>query len=166
MLQHRFPFPGGILETGPDIEWRRDYRTNVIGETRYFRLIPYLDVRRAGDHKVIWDLNRQQHLVVLAQAFLFTGRREFLDEIERQIESWFDDNPYMRGINWTSSLEVAFRALSWMWVLHLIGSHLHQRTIRQLAVGLYQHGRYLENNLSIYFSPNTHLLGKQWPFTR
>jgi hypothetical protein len=160
VLQHRFPLPGGILETGPDIEWRRDYRTNAISGTTYFRLIPYLDVRRAGDHKVIWDLNRQQHLVLLAQAFLFTGRKEFLDEIERQIESWLEDNPYMRGINWTSSLEVGFRALSWLWVLRLVGAHLNQHMSRKLAVALCQHGRYLEHNLSVYFSPNTHLLGE------
>jgi hypothetical protein len=33
----------------------------------YFRRIPFLDTSRAGDHKIIWELNRHQHLVVLAQ---------------------------------------------------------------------------------------------------
>src|ERR1035437_4461197 len=50
---------------------------------------------------------------LLAQAFLLTRRREYLDEAFRQIESWLDANPFLHGINWASALEVAFRALSW-----------------------------------------------------
>ena len=34
---------------------------------------------------------------------------------------WQAANPYGRGINWASALEVAFRALSWIWVYHLAG---------------------------------------------
>src|SRR5207248_733894 len=31
---------------------------------------------------------------------------------------------------------------------------------RRFLAGLYRHGVYLEQNLSVYFSPNTHLLGE------
>ena len=79
ILQHRFPMLGLELETGRNIEWRRDYLHNITTEPKYFRLIPYLDFSRAGDHKIIWELNRHQHLVVLAQAFQQTGRAEFLE---------------------------------------------------------------------------------------
>ena len=92
----------------------------------YFRRIPYLDVTRAGDHKSIWEINRHQHLVLLAQAYLFSGRQEFLDEIVRQVESWLAQNPFQHGINWASALEVAFRALSWIWVYHLAGRPLRR----------------------------------------
>src|SRR5262249_50989320 len=115
---------------------------------------------RVGDHKVIWELNRHQHLVVLAQAFRLTGRREFVEEIEIQLHSWLDSNPYLRGINWASALEVAYRALSWIWVYHLVGVELQPGIRRSTLRGLYWHAKYLENNLSIYFSPNTHLLGE------
>ncbi len=126
----------------------------------YFRRIPYLDAARAGDHKSIWELNRHQHQVLLAQAYLLTGRDEFPDEIERQLESWFRANPFPRGINWASALEVAFRALSWMWIDHLAGARLTAETRQRLREGLYRHGLHLDANLSVYFSPNTHLLGE------
>jgi hypothetical protein len=96
----------------------------------------------------------------LAQAWLFTGRPEFLDEIARQVPSWIAANPFQRGINWTSALEVAFRAMSWIWVLHLAGQALPASLVRTMVAGLYQHGCHLERNLSIYFSPTTHLLGE------
>ena len=158
--QHRFPLLGLEVETGAAIHWRRDYINGKESPADYFRRIPYLDAALVGDHKVIWELNRHQHLVLLAQAHLLTGRRAYLDEIASQLESWFAANPMHRGINWTSALEVAFRSLSWMWVDHLVGPQLGESGRRRLVEGLYQHAAHLEANLSVYFSPNTHLLGE------
>src|ERR1035437_8202461 len=80
ILRHRFPILGVTVDTGPVIDWRRDYLHGVSTGTPYFRRSPYLDFSRAGDHKAIWELNRHQHLPLLAQAFLMSGRREYLDE--------------------------------------------------------------------------------------
>ena len=160
ILLHRFPILGVTVETGPAIDWRRDYLNKVSTGTPYFHRVPYLDFSRAGDHKVIWELNRHQHLTLLAQAFLLTGRREYLDEAFRQIGSWLDANPFLRGINWASALEVAFRALSWAWLWHMAGSQMPDALRGRFLTALGRHGRYLEGNLSVYFSPNTHLLGE------
>lgn len=158
--EHRFPIFGGTLDTGPDIPWRRDQASGVETGLAYFRRIRYLETRASGDHKNIWELNRHQHLVVLAQAFLLGGDPANLHEIRAQLESWFAANPYHRGINWASALEVAFRAMSWMWTYHLIG----EKTIVEFRMKwlreLYRHGCHLEHNLSFHFSPNTHLLGE------
>jgi hypothetical protein len=97
---------------------------------------------------------------LLAQAYRLTERREYLDEIGNQLDSWLHTNPLQRGINWASALEVAFRALSWMWVDHLVGEFLGDAQRRRLLEGLYRHAFHLEANLSVYFSPNTHLLGE------
>lgn len=160
ILRHRFPIFGAEVETGEAIEWRRDYRNQIVTGLPYFRFISYLDVARAGDHKWIWELNRHQHLVVLAQAFLFTKDRRYLAEIEREIRGWFRQNPFQCGINWASALEVAFRAVSWTWILHLVGEELAPEVQMTLERGIYRHALHLENNLSVYFSPNTHLLGE------
>lgn len=160
ILRHRFPLLGCTVETGPSIEWRRDPISGKQTGLDYFRRIPYLDFERAGDHKIIWELNRHQHLVLLAQAYLLSGDQRFSDEIPVQLESWRQQNPYGRGMNWTSALEVAFRALSWIWVYHLAGERMSESFRRRFLSGLYAHGRYLEFNLSDYFSPNTHLLGE------
>jgi len=160
ILLHRFPLLGLEIDTGPEIRWRRDHVNDKETAADYFRRIPYLDPSLAGDHKLIWELSRHQHLVLLAQAYRLSERRRYLDEIGEQLESWFRANPVQRGINWASALEVAFRALSWMWVDHLVGACLGGARRQRLIEGLYQHALHLEANLSVYFSPNTHLLGE------
>jgi hypothetical protein len=160
ILEHRFRLFGYEIHTGPDIDWRRDYVHKRSSGTEYFRRIPYLDFPHIGDHKITWELNRHQHLALLAQAHLLTGRPEFHSEICDQIESWWTANPFLRGINWTSALEVAFRALSWLWVWHLTRERMAADFRRRFLESLYRHGCYIDRNLSIYFSPNTHLLGE------
>ena len=160
ILRHRFPVFGGTIETGPEIRWRRDYVHQIETGTPYFRRIPYLDFARVGDHKYIWELNRHQHLVLLAQAYRLTGRAEYLREAHTQVSHWLAENPPLRGINWTSALEVAFRTLSWVWLDALAGASLPDDFRKTFSNALYLHGCFLERNLSVYFSPNTHLLGE------
>lgn len=160
LLEHRFPLFGTTIETGSEIRWRRDYVHGKESSIAYFRRIPYLNFSEIGSHKFVWELNRHQHLVLLAQAFLFSRNREFIEEIFRQIESWLDQNPFPCGINWTSALEVAFRSLSWIWIFHWIAPEMPDAFRSRFLTCLYRHGRYLAENLSIYFSPNTHLLGE------
>src|SRR5256886_3486356 len=73
-----------------------------------------------------------------------------------------DLNPYPLGINWESSLEVAFRSVSWLWVYYLLADCplLPPDFGPVLSQGLALNGTYIERYLSTYFSPNTHLLGE------
>ena len=161
LLEHRFPLLGLEIETGREIAWNRDYVTGKQwAGSDFLRRIPYLDSSQVGDHKVVWELNRHQHLVVLAQAWLFTRDHTYLNEIEEVVIDWSARNPYARGLQWTSALECAFRVLSWLWVWQLAGSELSERSRRVLLESTWQHGLFLERNLSTYFSPNTHLLGE------
>ena len=135
--------------------------------------IPFLDFAVVGDHKVTWELNRHQHLVTLAKAQLLSGDNsgdndnndKYVRELTSLWRSWIKANPYPLGINWGSTLEVAFRSLSWIWVDQLLAAngecpHLLFELRSELAPALAFHGRYIERYLSTYFSPNTHLLGE------
>jgi hypothetical protein len=159
-LAHRFPVLGINIETGPEIDWRRDYVHGVSNPAPYFRQVKYLEFAAVGDHKIIWELNRHQHLVVLAQAWLQTRREDFLKEILGQLEHWLAANPFQCGINWASALEVAFRALSWIHVYHFAGAAFSPEFRQRFLTAIYHHGLHLDANLSVYFSPNTHLLGE------
>ncbi len=150
--------------TGPqkEIDWHLDAvhqkRTSLIPWYK----IDFLDFELAGDHKVIWELNRHHHLVALAQAWLFTRKEKYAREAIDQWYSWQRANPYPRGINWASSLEVAFRSLSWLWLRHLLEgwSAFPSDFPVDLQRALALNGRHIDRYLSTYFSPNTHLLGE------
>jgi hypothetical protein len=149
----RFPLLETLGNIADDYHWRKDYVHGIETKSKYFRLIPYLDATRAGDHKLIWEPNRHQNLVRLAAD-------DQIEEVVRQLTSWFKQNPFQRGINWVSALEVAFRSLSWIWIYHFAGDGFAPEFRDRLLNQLYLHGVHLENNLSYYFSPNTHLLGE------
>src|SRR5208282_6768920 len=96
-----------------------------------------------------------------AKAGLLSGDHKYARELTAQWRSWIKANPYPLGINWGSTLEVAFRSLSWIWVDHLLaGAEEYEGLRAELAPALAFHGRYIERYLSTYFSPNTHLLGE------
>jgi hypothetical protein len=158
--ERRISLLGYEIETEREVRWRKDYVHGRETPPVYFRRIPYLDFERAGDHKLVWELNRHQHLVAMAQASVLGGRAGFTQDIFAQLESWLDQNPVCCGINWASALEVAFRALSWIWLHHLLGDQAPPGLKARWLLALFHHGCYLEHNLSIYFSPNTHLQGE------
>ncbi len=160
VLRGRIPIFDTVIDYGDTMAWRRDPHRGTETPADYFRRIPYLDLAAAGDHKFIWEINRHQHLVLLAQAAVLADRDEYSEYVFRQLEHWWAENPFQHGINWTSALEVAFRAQSWIWIFHLIGARMSAEFRQRFLAELYRHGLHLEYNLSIYFSPNTHLLGE------
>ena len=161
--EHRFDLLGyEAVDYGAEIDWHSD---RVHGKRAPFKpwfQINYLDFAEVGDSKVTWELNRHQHLVTLAKAYRLTDDQNFAAELFRQWEHWHAKNPYPLGINWASSLEVAFRSLSWIWVYFLLADSpalpmvFRRSWLRSLAIS----GRHIEKYLSTYFSPNTHLLGE------
>jgi Heparinase II/III-like protein/Heparinase II/III N-terminus len=150
------------LDFGRDIDWHLDPVHHKRAPRLPWYRIPFLDFDRVGDHKIIWELNRHQHLVTLAEAWWFTKQDRYAAELLAQWHHWQRENPYPIGINWASTLEVAFRALSWLWVRYLlidcpaVPQSFHDDLLRALHV----HAWYIERYLSTYFAPNTHLLGE------
>lgn len=163
ICRHRFDLLGYLdLEYGPEIDWHLDAVHGRRAPRRPWFQIRSLEFAEVGDVKVTWELNRHQHLVTLAKAYCLTGEERFVAELLRQWYHWQEQNPYPLGVNWASSLEVAFRSLSWLWVRHLLGGcpAVPERFPSDLRRALALKGRHLERYLSTYYSPNTHLLGE------
>ncbi|PYX29072.1 MAG: hypothetical protein DMG80_15260 [Acidobacteria bacterium] len=149
------------LDYGAEIDWHLDRVHEKRAPLEPWFKIPFLEFALVGDHKVTWELNRHQHLVTLAKAWLLSNDEKYVRELIAQWHSWMKANPYPLGINWGSSLEVALRSLSWIWVDQLIVDAPNCDEFRaELLPSLAFHGRYIERYLSTYFSPNTHLLGE------
>ena len=163
ICRHQFDLLGyEDLDYGDPIHWHLDRVHGKQAPKSAFYKIGYLDFDEVGDSKVTWELNRHQHLVTLAKAYRLTNDRHYTDEIFEQWRQWHAENPYAIGINWASSLEVAFRSLSWIWMYQLLAGtpalppDFRNQWLRAQALN----GRYIERYLSTYFSPNTHLLGE------
>src|SRR5688572_19869206 len=91
-----------------------------------------------------------------------TGDERYAQAALSAIESWIEANPYGIGVNWSSSLEVAYRLMSWSWTLMLVrdASALTADRVTAILASVWLHARYVARYLSFYFSPNTHLTGE------
>jgi hypothetical protein len=150
------------LDFGDPIDWHLEPVAGKRTPLAHWSRIDYLDASVAGDKKIIWELNRQQYFATLGRAYGRTGDERYAETFARHLNAWTRANPPKRGINWASSLEVAFRAISWLWSLQFFkhSPHLTPALYARALAFLHLHARHIETNLSTYFSPNTHLTGE------
>jgi hypothetical protein len=157
----------GLSFRSPDadgIDWHRDPIHDRRMPMAFWARVPYLDPTY-GDHKIVWELNRQQHWLTMSRALWLTNDGAYADAMTHDLAAWLEANPPLLGANWASMLELGFRSLSWLWGLHAMlavpGLNSHEEPwLVDLIVGLDRQLTQIERNLSIYFSPNTHLTGE------
>jgi len=147
---------------GDPIDWRLDAVSGRRARFAHWSRLDPLDSEAMGDPKVIWELNRHQWLVTLGQAYRLEGDERHAEMFASSVQEWMAANPVGWGINWTSSLEVALRLISWCWALHLFrGSRaLTPDLFAAMRSGIRSHAAHVERYLSHYTSPNTHLTGE------
>ena len=150
------------LSFGTPIDWQLDPVWSRRAPLVHWSQIDPLNPAVVGDSKIAWELSRHQWVVRLAQAFAITGDRRYAVAAVDAIERWIDANPVGRGINWASSLEVAFRLIAWVWVLGLLrdSAAMSPAFTTKLFASIHAHAAHVRKYLSYYFSPNTHLTGE------
>lgn len=151
----------GPLQVGNPPDWHRDVTSGVRAPRLHWSKIPTLDVSVVGDHKVVWEINRHQYLLAPALCWLRDGSPVALSLVYSHLQSWLQENPSRYGINWASSLEVGYRAITWCWLLWLLRDAPWDQTLRSHIIrSLEEHALHVERYPSTYFSPNTHLTGE------
>jgi len=150
------------LSFGDPIDWQFEPLTGKRIPLLHWSKLDYLNADVAGDKKIIWELNRHQYFMTLGQAYWLTGDERYAQVFAAHLDAWMDANPPKLGINWASSLEVAFRSMAWLWAFHFFKSSpsISNDTFKRAWKFLYLSARHLESYLSTYFSPNTHLTGE------
>ncbi len=143
-------------------DWHRDPILHRVSPKIHWSRIALEDATQSGDKKIIWELNRHQYFSTLGRAYWLTRDEKYADAWIALLESWFAENPPKIGVNWLSSLELAFRSISWIWAFHFFkdSPKFSPEIFLLLLKYLYLHGRHIETYLSTYFSPNTHLTGE------
>ena len=133
------------------LPWHEDfihgYRWNP---RKFFKRIdiPY----GQADIKVPWELSRCHHLPILGMAFAATDDARYAQEVVAQIEDWIARNPVSFGVNWVSTMDVAIRAVNWLWAYRLIadGYPCTDAFVTQLLASLVRHARHIQSNIETY----------------
>ena len=117
-----------VLGSGPyrmeEINWSREIKTGFEWPVGVY----YLKIRNltpeGSDIKIPWEISRCHHLLWMAEAYLLTEDESYAKEAIEQIRHWIYHNPLMRSVNWTCAMDVAIRAVNWMYSLYLISSSM------------------------------------------
>ena len=147
-------FPAGF-----DFDWHRDYKYDKQVEAGFSPLLNIRNTAAVGDIKYIWEVNRHQHLSSLAYA---ENAEIHAPHIVRSLARWLKQNPYLRGVNWTSSLELALRVISWALLYPRIAPLLQcDRALQERWLSaVYLHLARIAESPSRYSSANNHRIGE------
>jgi hypothetical protein len=154
---------GARVRVMPDtVNWRAHPVSLVPTPAVHFSRVSCAAEVLGGDVKYLWEVNRHSELVRLAQAYWLTRRPEFAQAAVALLDSWIVQNPPGIGINWFSTLDVAFRAIAWCWTWALTADSpvWTDERIGRFLWTVAQCGRFIARYDSVHHSPNTHLTGE------
>jgi len=140
----------GPVKLGEHIDWHCDFKVgigwppDVLADDQ-----DYLRLGEACDVKMPWELSRCHHWVTLGRAYALDPDPRYAREFAAQLDAWLDENPWPYGVNWGRAMEVAVRAVNWLWAAALFAdapefSPAHR--VRCLKAMLKQ-GRHILDNL-------------------
>ncbi len=149
---HRFDLLGsGEVSLGEEIDWHCDFKTGYRWPLVLHTGINFMDFQKQApyDVKVPWELSRFQHSIVLGKAYWYTGDERYAKEFTAQVDAWIEKNPPGFGVNWACPMDVAIRAVNWIWADHFFaGSPSFSGEARQrYLASLLVHGKFIARNL-------------------
>ena len=114
-----------------------------------------------GEIKRIWELNRLQFMVPLAAHAAMTGDRQFVDLVLEILKSWMEGNSPLRGLNWSSGIELALRVISVALAFSIVGIEHVDHAARITALRFFDaHVGWLQRFPSLYSSANNHRIAE------
>lgn len=149
-LKNEIAVLGSGIKAFREMPWDTDIKTGFRWPAgKYYHDYQIIDYRNNSDVKVPWEISRCHDLVALGLAFRKTKDEKYAQKVVERIEDWMENNPWMRSINWTCAMDVAIRAVNWMWALYLVSesSSVTDKFCQKLSKSLYQHGFYIYHNI-------------------
>lgn len=118
VLEHKVDYLGsGLVQLPREIDWHTDFKSGYKWPCTFYQDVEITRLSDDSDAKVPWELSRGHQLLTLARAARLYEDERFVSELEWQLASWLEQNSAGRGINWVNAMEVAIRAVNWLWAI-------------------------------------------------
>jgi len=152
----------------PDsIDWHKDIFSNQSFPKIFSKRINILS-NPSLSAKAVWEINRLQFLMKIAIDYNRTKDDAHLCLFIKILESWISDNPYLKGINWYSNIEVNLRLINWFLCWEVLDADrlmVENKIFKEFAEkdwipSIYSHCIYSYQNPSKYSSANNHLISE------
>ena len=165
VLAGRWELLGAVRQDMEDPDWFFDPVTGKRApQFDYCFSVNHRSEDVTGNVKQIWELSRMHHLTVLAAAFALSGDERYAERAASHLRSWWDQNPFLSGVHWTSGIESGLRLITWVWVRRLLdgwggAAELFERNpVARAQIWWHQH--YLASFRSRGSSANNHVIAE------
>jgi hypothetical protein len=158
---------GNLFSVNERIDFHKDFLSGKRFPLAFSKSIdPRSD--RFGSAKVVWEVNRLEFLLPLLIEYKSTKDKRRLDMFVAIMTSWARQNPYLKGINWYSNLEVNLRLINWYWCWILLENDelwLNDKDYKSFRENtwlplIYTHCVYSSRNPSLHSSANNNLVAE------
>ncbi len=153
---------GGYSYSEYATAWHAGFQTQEQWPLTWAYDLRYKQCDAVGDARTNWELNRHRQFVLMAKAYAVGADREILRRLATEFDDWNAANPFLYGISWTSPMEIAIRAISWMYTLAFLergrSDELAGPLRENLRAGSFNMISYLLDHYSRFSSANNHLI--------
>lgn len=153
--------PGGYDYGSHKNRWNAGFQTAGEWEDVFSYALTYKQRDDIGDARTNWELNRHFQFALLAKACYTTGCKGYAEELESLFQDWNGRNPFLHGISWTSTMEVAIRCIQWCIALAFIKEGECGKDgawQKEMETGILNMADYVAKHYSRFSSANNHLL--------
>lgn len=130
------------------IDWHCDFKTGY----RWDDQLLYLDVPLSPVNGVDIKIPREMSRFQFIGEMFFADKEVTANEFFLQLIDWITANPIRRGVNWACTMDVAIRAVNWIWGIRFFEDELSRYPKIEMAIykSLIEHGRHIYDNLEYY----------------
>lgn len=163
ILENRFHIFGKSYYYGNPVNFHLDPVTNHTWPLLFWNDIKYRQKNQSSGIKFAWEINRLHHWPKLAIAYRHFNDDKYLFEFITQLNQWLSANPYPKGINWISGIELGIRVVNLyltLAILSLDSSQYEKLLYRQVEKFIETHGRHLYRYPSKHSSAANHALAE------
>ena len=129
-----------------DLDWNADFVSSHVYEKIRFDKLKYTRYYNKGiEVKYPWELSRFHFGINYVDCFRCTGDELYYEKFKSLVYNWDEQNPYLYGINWTCTMEVAIRAINWIFTCSLFGDiFFNDESFKHfISNRLYEHANYI-----------------------
>ncbi|MCM1990512.1 alginate lyase family protein [Oceanirhabdus seepicola] len=111
-----------------------------------------------GEIRYTWEVNRFLFLPGLAIQYNCGGDKKVYDTLKNQFYSWIDENPFLKGVNWASPMEIALRSYQLLITYSQIKDKMDKQFKEDILSTIITSINYVAHNFSRFSSANNHLI--------
>ncbi|PID59193.1 MAG: hypothetical protein CR986_06870 [Ignavibacteriae bacterium] len=139
---------GKELDLKKEIIWHKDLFSNFEYPMKRFDMINASQWFDKGVELVFpWELSRFYFAPSLAIKYKETNNKEFYGVFKKLVLDWIEKNPYLIGVNWLSTMDIAIRAINWIVAINIFAERTFQDTsfLSKVSEVLISHTEYINS---------------------